>query len=141
MPGLKSILVNTPNDTKNQRDLKSNTIQCIGFLLEAVKEEREQFEEDAKEIANAFMQMLEPGVLKDDDPQITSITQSLTQVSAILLNNFTPYLPTIMERLIKDAQADIDIKLEDAEIANLKSQPNIESGVTAVTLTMKGLEG
>jgi len=43
MPGLKSILSNTPNDTMQQQILKSNTIQCIGFLLEAVKDRKEEF--------------------------------------------------------------------------------------------------
>jgi len=38
--------------------LRSNTIQCIGFLLEAVKEKRDEFEEDAKQIADAFIQLL-----------------------------------------------------------------------------------
>jgi len=33
-----------------------------------VKEEREKFEEDAKEILIAFIQLLQPGVLKEDDP-------------------------------------------------------------------------
>ncbi len=68
MPGLKTILENTPNDTRQQRDLKSNTIQCIGFLLEAVKEKQDEFSQDAIEIAQAFMSLLQPGVLKEDDP-------------------------------------------------------------------------
>lgn len=77
MPGLKSILANTPNDTQSQKNLKSNTIQSIGFLLEAVKEQREQFEEDAKEILGAFIQLLQPGQLKEDDPQVQTIVQTL----------------------------------------------------------------
>ena len=68
MPGLKTILANTPNETRQQRDLKSNTIQCIGFLLEAVKEKQDEFRQDAIEIAEAFMCLLQPGVLKEDDP-------------------------------------------------------------------------
>jgi len=46
-----------------------------------------------------------------------------------------------MEKLIKDALLDIDIKIEDAEIDQLKSKGDSESGVTSVTLSMKGLEG
>lgn len=74
MPGLKSILENTPSDSQANLNLRSNTIQCIGFLLEAVKDKREEFVEDAKQIATAFMQLLQPGVLKDDDPSVISLT-------------------------------------------------------------------
>lgn len=141
MPGLKTILANTPNETRQQRDLKSNTIQCIGFLLEAVKDKQDEFRQDAIEIAQAFMSLLQPGVLKDDDPQVSSILSSLTQVSAILKNDFLPFMPNLMQKLLNDVVADVDFKLEDGEIAALQQPTATESGVTSITVQMKGVEG
>ena len=141
MPGLKTILANTPNETRQQRDLKSNTKQCIGFLLEAVKDKQDEFRQDAIEIAQAFMSLLQPGVLKDDDPQVSSILSSLTQVSAILKNDFLPFMPNLMQKLLNDVVADVDFKLEDGEIAALQQPTATESGVTSITVQMKGVEG
>lgn len=141
MPGLIQILQNTSNSTAKERDLKANTIQCIGFLMEAVKENKEQFEEDAKNVTDLFVQLLEPGVLTEDDPQMLSIVHALTQVSAVLGENFTVYLPKILQKLLKDAQGDVDFKLEDAEIEGLTNKTDTNAGLTSVTLNMKGLEG
>jgi len=57
--------------------------------------------------------------LKDDDPQVSSILSSLTQVSAILKNDFLPFMPNLMQKLLNDVVADVDFKLEDGEIAAL----------------------
>lgn len=135
------ILTTTPNDTKTQQELKSNTIQCIGYLLEAVQEKHEEFKEDALEIAKAFISLLQPGVLREDDPQISSISQALTQVSAILKDDFLPFMPQLMEKLLKDVVADVDFKLEDNEIAGLASTTPTEAGVTSISVQMKGIEG
>lgn len=135
------ILTNTPNDTKAQQELKSNTIQCIGYLLEAVQEKHEEFKEDAMDIAKAFISLLQPGVLREDDPQISSISQALTQVSAILKDDFLPFMPQLMEKLLKDVVADVDFKLEDNEIAGLASTTPTELGVTSISVQMKGIEG
>lgn len=142
MPGLKHILQNTGNETSAKRDLKANTIQCIGFLMEAVKERASEFSEDAKTVTDAFVSLLAPGVLSEDDPQILSITNALTQVSCVLQEEFLPFMPAIMEKLLKDAQGDVDFKLEDADIEALTQQSdNSAAGVTSITLAMKGLEG
>ena len=37
--------------------------------------------------------------------------------------------------------ADVDFKLEDNEIANLSSPTPTDSGVTSITVQMKGVEG
>jgi len=78
MPGLQQILRDTPNDTGSQKDLKANCIQTIGFLMEAVKDNATQFEDDAREVADIFVKLLQPGILSEDDPQVISLTAALT---------------------------------------------------------------
>lgn len=58
-----------------------------------------------------------------------------------MLEGFAPYLPPLLEKLLHDAAADIDIKLEDAEIAQLNTDEPEGSGVTSIKLNMKGMEG
>jgi hypothetical protein len=86
------------------------------------------------------MTLLQPGALSDDDPQKLSILQALPQISSLMAEKFVPYLPNLLEKLLKDAAADIDIKMEDAEISQMKGASK-EEGVTSITLSMKGLEG
>lgn len=142
MPGMKQIILNTPNETTHQKDLRSNTIQTIGFLMDAIKntkENKDNFKEDGKEIVEIFSKLLTSGEIKDDDPQITSITNALTQVAAVLQEDFAPFLPTIMEKLLKDSQTSVDFKVEDADIPHGQAQE--EDNLTSVTFKMKGFEG
>ena len=142
MPGLISIIETTPNDTTAQKDLKANTIQTIGYLLEAVKERREEFLEDAKKIMQIFVGALSSTAITDDDPQYSSTMQALTQLSAILKDDFLPFLPDIMNKLIKDSQGDVDFKLEDADLMGAAaSQTNTDAGLTSMVINMKGLDG
>jgi hypothetical protein len=81
---------------------------------------------------------LAPDVLKEDDPQIISITNAITQVAAVLKDEFSPYLPGIMEKLIKDSQVEVDFKLEDADLPQLGES---DENLTSVTFKMKGFDG
>ena len=87
------------------------------------------------------MSLLEPGILKDDDPQVSSILSSLTQVSAILKDDFLPFMPKLMDKLLWDVVADVDFKLEDNEIEALNAPTATNEGVTSITVQMKGVEG
>lgn len=139
MPGLQQIIKNTPSETTQQKDLRCNTIQTIGFLLDAVKNSEEgieQFKEDAKEIVGIFSEQMVN--TKVDEQEITAITNTLTQVASVLQQDFAPYMPVIMEKLLNDTQVDVDFKVEDAEIVgNTQSDDNM----TSVTFKMKGVEG
>ena len=43
MPGLQSILSKTPNETREQKELRSNTIKAMGFIFEGVKDRAADF--------------------------------------------------------------------------------------------------
>lgn len=140
MPGLKKIIIDTPNETTHQKDLRSNTIQTIGFLLDAIKGDQENiagFREDAREIVGIFSKLLNSGSMTDDDPQVTAITNALTQAAAVLKEEFAPYMPEIMDKLLKGTKIEVDFKLEDAELPHAGEDENL----TTVTFKMKGLDG
>ncbi|CAI2376389.1 unnamed protein product [Moneuplotes crassus] len=140
MPGLIQIIQNTPNETVHQKDLRSNTIQTIGFLMDAIKnseENMDQFKDDAKNIVEIFSQILTSDDIKEEDPQVTAITNALTQAAAVLKDDFAPYLPAIMEKLLEGAKSNVDFKLEDALLPTEEQEDNM----TSVTFKMKGMEG
>ena len=139
MPGLIQIITTTPNETTHQKDLRSNTIQTIGFMMDAIKNSEEsidQFKEDGKKIVEIFSKILTSKEVKEEDPQVTAITNALTQVAAVLKEDFAPFMPSIMEKLLAGTQANVDFKLEDAELPT-----TTDDKMTSVTFKMKGLEG
>lgn len=140
MPGLIEIILNTPNETQLEKDLRANTIQTIGFMMDAIKnteENIEGFREDGKQIVEIFSKILTSGQVTDDDPQVIAITNALTQVAAVMKEDFAPFMPEIMEKLLAGSQVEVDFKLEDADLPNTQTDENL----TSVTFKMKGIEG
>lgn len=52
--------------------------------------------------------------MEDSDPQILAIQNMVPQLAAVLKADFKPFLPTLMESLIRDAKRDTDFKIVDA---------------------------
>jgi len=80
--------------------------------------------------------------LKDSDPQVTSIPNTISQISICLKDDFKPFLPTILPALIRDADRDIDFKVRDAD--DLEAEPDqgdTKDGYSQLNLKVKGLEG
>lgn len=55
MPGLINILQTAPFETTAQQELRSNCIQTIGFVLEAVHDQKELAEEGANQVAQLLL--------------------------------------------------------------------------------------
>ena len=142
MPALKQILGTTPMETRAQKDLRTNTIQSIGFLVNAVSDNATDFSGDVKEISEILAKMILPGVLKDDDPQYGAILNTFPQLAGMLKEQFSPYLPHIMDKLLADVRQDIDFKWEAAD--EIKGEkPSIEKneeGHTSMVFKLKGVE-
>lgn len=66
MPGLKQILAITPQETKQQKELRSSCIQTIGSILESVKDTPEVCRADAFEITQGLTQHVNN--LDESDP-------------------------------------------------------------------------
>ena len=54
MPGLMSILQNTPSETQQQKDLRSSCIASIGTIFESVKDQPEVCRADAHTVMQSF---------------------------------------------------------------------------------------
>ena len=139
MPGLQKLLIDTPYETNQQRMLRGNIIQTIGFLFDAVKasdQNEESFKEDAKKVMEIFSGILSSEEIKVNDSIVTAITGAITQLAALMKEDFAPFMPDLMTKLFEDSQVEVDFKLEDAELPNTNDED-----LTTVTFKLKGLEG
>ena len=58
MPGLMSILQNTPSNDQKQKDLKASCISAMGTLFESMKNKPEICGQDAKSIMASFASIM-----------------------------------------------------------------------------------
>ena len=141
MPGLLTILKDTPMETKNQKELRSNCIQAIGCILESVADKPEVCHADAREVTQIITELMNSGKLDDSDPQILTIQRTLSQLAAVLKHDFKPYLPAIMQSLLKDARADVDLKIVDVNEADIEEGEGSTAKKTSINIEIKGQEG
>jgi hypothetical protein len=60
-------------DTKEQQELRAHCMQCIGFILQAVKDHTDLCRADALEVATILTQLLNSGKVKEADAQALAI--------------------------------------------------------------------
>ncbi len=120
----------------SQMTLRSRTIEAMGFMIEAVSEEKQAFKESVSQIAQTLITTLNSG-LSTDDPQSLAIKETLTKIAAFLKEDFHVYMPLLLTNLVNDAKLDIDIKLSSADNSENEKAENAAS----FTFKMKGFEG
>jgi hypothetical protein len=117
IPGLKTILNNTPMTTLQQKQLRANTIHTIGNMIYAVSEieaNKEIIINDTKEITIKLISVLD-SKLTDDDPQIVAINNFWSQASYVLKESFVEYLSKIIPPLFTYLSADTRMRVTDAQ--------------------------
>jgi len=105
----------------------------MGFMIEAVTDERETFNANVIMITTNLINLLKSG-LSNDDPQTTTIKETLSKIAFFLKEDFHQFMDSLMSTVFEDAKADIDIKMENAAI------PSNDKNA-GVTFKLKGLEG
>ena len=114
MPGLKKLFYELNAQTPEQKTLKSNTIETMGFLCSSIAEEREKYINDLNEISNAFLEYMKN--IKEEDPQLSTILNSFTHLSLAMKDKFEPVLVKLLPVLTNYINADIGFKAEDAAL-------------------------
>ena len=115
MPGLKKLFYNFEAKTEDQKTLKSNCIETISFLCSSVAENRDKYMNDLQEISENFVKYLSN--LPEEDPQLATLLNSFTHLSHALKDKFTPILEVLLPYLNKCINADIGLKVEDANLS------------------------
>jgi len=107
----------------------------MGFMIESVNEEKSAFASNVLEITTSLITLMNSN-LTNDDPQMLAIKETLTKIASFLGEDFNQFMPTMLTTLINDSKQDIDIKMENADLAK-----NIDNNLASFTFKMKGLEG
>src|SRR5436305_1277473 len=102
---MSEILNNIPMTSMSQKSLRAKAIETIGYLVEAVSEEKETFGATVMETTNYLVNLLNSG-LGNDDPQSLSIKESLTKIACFLKEDFSQYMPNMLTNLVNDSKLD-----------------------------------
>lgn len=117
IPGLKTLLANTPMETLKQKQLRANTIHTIGNMIYALSEmekDKEVIVNDAKEITVMLIALLKTN-LTDDDPQTVAIYNFWSQSTYVLKESFAEYLPSVVPSLFNFMNASLELKVADTQ--------------------------
>lgn len=102
MPGLKTILQTVKWEDDKDKELRSNCIETIGYILTSAKDSPELCKQDAIEVCQMILDTLINGNLADSDPQINAISNTVSQICVCLKEDFKQFLPLIVPELLKN---------------------------------------
>ena len=115
MGGLKKLYFNLNTQTSQQKQLKTNCINTIGYLFSAISDDYEEYKEDFSQLSLAFINDLKQ--LPIEDPQITAIIEAFINISlGINFEDFKDIFNDLFAYLEKFISADIGLTLKDAEV-------------------------
>lgn len=120
--------------------MRASCIESIGYILTSVKNKPEVCKQDALDICKNIVEVLVTGNLKDSDPQVMAISNTISQICICLKEDFKQFLPHIVPALLKDASKDLDFKVKDADEVAGDEEEEAE-GTTTLNLKIKGVEG
>ena len=115
MSGLKKLYYNLEAKTSEQKQLKTNCITTMGYLLSGITDEYDKYKSDFIELSNSFINNLEN--LPIEDPQIVAIIEAFINISlGINFEDFKPIFDKLFVFLSKFISADIGLTFKDAEV-------------------------
>ncbi len=111
MPGLKSIVFNTPNDTEANNKVRALTISTLGYVLASHRANPQAIEADIVEIIQYLVGLQK--TLAADDGQHKSILEVYEVMVGALKEKFLPFIEPVIEQTIQCAKRDINFVVED----------------------------
>jgi len=132
VPMLGQILGKMGQASMQEKKIRAKIFETMGYCIEAVSEEKEAFLESVQGVTADMASVLSSG-LKEDDPQGPALKEAMIKCSSFLEEKFHPYMEGMLTILLKDAQADIDIKMTNADLASKDE--------LGLVMKVKGIEG
>ncbi|GBL83789.1 Importin-5 [Araneus ventricosus] len=112
MPLLKHIIQNANQPVL--RMLRGKTIECVSLIGLAVG--REKFLSDASEVMDLLLKtQTSSAPISEDDPQLSYMIAAWARICKILGKAFKPYLPYVMEPVLKAAAIKPEIAVLDSD--------------------------
>ncbi|KAL4480079.1 hypothetical protein ABPG74_020595 [Tetrahymena malaccensis] len=113
MPGLQTLIQTLPATNSQQISIRTHTIECMGYLLTAVRKNKEIFYRDSDIIMNALLAMQNDAKMEKDDPHHSPILVVYAQIADAMKEGFSKYLPAIVQKILQGASINIDLVAED----------------------------
>ncbi|KAL4509172.1 hypothetical protein ABPG72_018103 [Tetrahymena utriculariae] len=113
MPGLQTLIQTLPATNSQQISIRTHTIECMGYLLSAVRKNKEIFYRDSEIIMNALLAMQNDPKMEKDDPHHSPILVVYAQIADAMKEGFSKYLPAIAQKILQGASISIDLVAED----------------------------
>lgn len=104
IPLMMQILLNVGTTNQQQMNLRARTIETMGFMIEAVAEEKATFLPNVLEITNYLVTLLTSGQLSSEDPQNQAIKETLSKIGYFMKEDFHPFFAKIFPQLLEDAK-------------------------------------
>ena len=115
MSGLKKLYFGIKAQTSEQKQLKTNCINTIGYLFSSISDDYEKYKEDFIVISQAFINDLKE--LPIEDPQVIAIIEAFVNISlGINFDDFSILFKDLFLFLEKFISADIGLTMKDAEV-------------------------
>jgi hypothetical protein len=96
MPMMLEILTVVGNQNMAQKNLRARTIEAMGYMIEAVAEEKEAFVKNVTSITVTLIELLNnltQDANNNDDPQILAIKEAIAKISSFLKEDFHQFMP------------------------------------------------
>lgn len=88
----------------------------MGYMIEAVTEEKSTFMSSVMEIASFLMSLLSSDSMKNEDPQSSAIKECMIRISYFLKEDSHQFMSVMLPSILRDTTLDIDIKSESASL-------------------------
>jgi len=134
LPLMIEILDNVEGKTIQQMNLRARTIESIGFMVAAVSENNE-FMGAVQQVTEKLFGILQ-SQFAHDDPQEVAVKEALSKVAFYLKEDFHVVAPKYLEILVADANQQIDIKQESAELPSAQN----DQAQKSFEFKLKGME-
>jgi len=111
MPVAKDVLVHAQG--KEYGLLRGKAMESVALIGQAVG--KEQFLLDAREILEILIRVQgnDGSSGQEVGPETQYVSQALVRIGSVLREDFVPYLPVVIPRLLKQASIEPDVVLLD----------------------------
>lgn len=131
MLGLKKLYYKLNTETAEQKQLRTNCINTIGYLFSGISEDYDKYKDDFIELSKDFIKVLED--LPVEDPQIIAIIEAFINISlGIYFPDFKDIFKKLFSFFEKYISADIGLTLQDAEVDKYVPNEEQPKGVGSV---------
>lgn len=139
MPGLKNLVMNTPNDTDAHNKLRTLTISTLGYVIASHRSNPAEIEKDILQIMEYLVHL--QATLNEDDSQHKAILEVYEVLVGALQEKFLPFLEPVVRQTLECSKRDIKFVVEDHLGGDVSKKGKKDKNDQAMLVDLKILGG